>query len=97
MRIIGEQQDGTRLGALAQKMKHSHRDQIGARRRLVTETKSGPNRLAIGLGQSADLMEDRSNQLVEPGEGKLRLGLDTGGRQNLESLGSGMHLGRVEQ
>jgi hypothetical protein len=89
MRVVDDQQHGRLAGGLAEQVERSqsdHEELWGTPRGGRLGHSEGPQqRFRLNRGQTWDLVQHRSRQLVQPGEGQMALGLHAGRGEHGES------------
>ena len=67
------------LGHLGEQAQDGQGDEEAIRRRPGTDAERGPQRIALRNRETLEAIQHRRAQLMQPGEGKLHLRLDTSG------------------
>ena len=77
--VVDEADQGALLGGVRQQAECGEPDEEGVGCLPLQETEHNAERLALRWGEPTEVIQERSAQLVEPGERELHLGLDAGG------------------
>ena len=78
VRVVDDAQQRLRVGGRREQAQDRHRDEEAVLDALVRQPEGAPQRGALHVGQLAGAVEERPQQLMQPGEGQLGLGLDAG-------------------
>ena len=87
MGVIDETEKRPVLGRLGQQAQHGERDQEAVVAFSHLEPERSPQRAPLGLGEALQVPKDRTDDLVQRGEGDVRLRFDPAAAQDL-------HVGR---
>lgn len=85
MGVLRDDEQGARRGALGEQLQGGERDAIGVRCRRIGQAQRDEERVALMVRQVLPPAQDGVQELVEPGEGEVGLGLDAGRREHLEA------------
>jgi hypothetical protein len=97
LRVLGDDEHWRMLCRPGEQLQGRQRDEKKRRRGIVGHAKGRLQRVMLWRGQGVGLVEDRSQELVEAGEGQLGFRLHPGGGQDAHALRIGSRAGRGEQ
>ena len=95
--IVDQAHDRPRFGRGRQQRQCSRRDQEAIATFSRCQTKRRRQRLALWLGDTVELVDDRPQQAMQPGERQVRLPLDSGHAKDHHLGGTARRGGIVEQ
>ncbi|HEV8153738.1 MAG TPA: hypothetical protein VGP78_12430 [Solirubrobacteraceae bacterium] len=88
MRVVGDAEDRPRVGRLREQAEHSQRDPEPVGDVVVGQGERCPQRGGLRLGQRGQVVKRGARQLMQPGEGQLRLRLHARAAQHGHPVGA---------
>ena len=87
VRVVDHDEDRCFGSADGEQLERGQGDEVGIRSGRLAHAERGEQRLALPAGQDTRPVEDRTEELMEPGERQSGLRLDARGREDLEAVG----------
>jgi hypothetical protein len=95
--VVGDQQHRLVGGDVGEEVEGRETDQEDHGHAGIEEAEGGQQRLPLGRRQSLGARQHRTEQLVEAGEGRVRLAVPAGDREDPAAAGTGGTCGGVEK
>ena len=88
VRVVDDAQQRLRIGGRREQAQDRHRDEEAVLHALGRQPERAPQRGGLHVGQLVGDVEHRPQQLVQPGERQLGLGLDAGAGEHPHPVGA---------
>jgi hypothetical protein len=96
-RVVDHDQERLLIRDLGQQGEGRQPDEKAVGCRLLLHPERAAERRGLAARQPIDVAQHRSQQLMQPGEGELRFGLDARGQEHTRAGGPGAGDGRMQQ